>query len=363
MSASPEEISAAYRRKARVLHPDVPNTGNTDAFVAVKQAYDVVGNAHARADYDRLARRQAVEAIEPGELPPPRSYNIQDGPTRAPRAADVPKAVWVVLGTVLVVGIYEVVQHLTMLPPLPPRVEIRPNAPVVAPATAEAQRLATYGPKPVRMPGVPNYYVVPGAGTTVIWRRDEARNAYVSSGQLPPFSAIQALRLFRQNGLVEFKTGDTATAFVEASRLAPGDLGTARRAYCAYNAGPAPGNGEILRQTGTGRGHLELDNRTTQPAVVKLRDAAGTVVLSTYLAPGSHVDLDGIPEGRYRPDFAIGELWSRACNGFAAGMRAQRLGGLFSLDALTPLSIPPDLPGEPAPADIPDLAFERDEKG
>lgn len=363
MSASPEEISAAYRRKARLLHPDVPGTGNTDAFVALKQAYDIVGNPHARNDYDRLARLRAQAAIEPAERPPARTVHVQTGPTRNPRAGDVPMAVWAVLGTVLIVGVYEIVRHLTMLPPLPPREVIRPNAPVVAPASAEAQRLAAYGPKPLRLPGTPNYYVVPAAGATVVYRRDDARNAYVAAGQLPPFSAIQALRLFRQNGLVEFKVNDTTTAFIEASRLAPGDLGAARRAYCAYNAGPAPGNGEILRQTAIGRGHLELDNRTTQPAVVKLRDAAGTVVISTYLAPGAHVDLDGIPEGRYRPDFAIGELWSRACNGFAAGMRAQRLAGLFSLDALTPLSIPPDLPGELPPADIPDLAFERDEKG
>ena len=82
--------------------------------------------------------------------------------------------------------------------------------------------------------------------------------------------------------------------------------------------------------------------------------------ITTYLAPNGHVTIEGLPEGRYRPDFAIGELWSRACQSFAAGMRAQRLSGYFTLNALTPLTIPPDAAGEPPPTDISDQTFERD---
>jgi len=47
---------------------------------------------------------------------------------------------------------------------------------------------------------------------------------------------------------------------------------------------------------------------------VKLRDAAGTAILSTYLAPGGHTRIEGLPDGKYRPDYAIGEFWSRACS-------------------------------------------------
>ena len=290
-----------------------------------------------------------------------RRASMPAAPIRNPRVADVPIAVWAVLGTVLAVGIFEVVRHLQMLPSLPARSEIRATAPIVAPATPEAQRLLAYGPSPLRLPGSPNYYIVPAAGVAVVWQFDEPRKAYIPTGQLPPFSSVQALRLNRQNGLVEVRVSATANAFIEAARLTPGDPSAAHRAYCAYNTGPAPGNGEIMRQIGTGKGRLELDNRTTQPAVVKLRDAAGTTVLTTYLSPGAHIDVEGVPEGHYRPDFAIGELWSRACQSFAAGMRAQRLSGFFSLAALTPLTIPPDLPGEPLPADISDQTFERDQ--
>ncbi len=339
----------------------MPGTGNTDAFVAAKRSYDVLNNSRTRAEYDRAARRAALESVEPGEIPPMRPTHMAAAPIRNPRVADVPIAVWAVLGTVLVVGIFEIVRHLLMLSPLPPHREIRANAPIVTPASPEVARILAYGPTPLRLPGNPNYYIVPAAGGTVVWRYDEPRKAFVPAGQLPPFSSVQALRLNRQNGLVEVRIGDAANGFIEAARLTPGDAAAAHRAYCAHNTGPAPGNGEILHQSGTGKGRLALDNRTTQPAVVKLRDSAGTTVLTTYLAPGAHVEVEGLPEGRYRPDFAIGELWSRACQSFAAGMRAQRLSGFFTLAALTPLTIPPDLPGEPFPVDIPDQAFERDQ--
>ena len=55
-AATPEAITAAFRRKARMVHPDVPGTGDAAAFIRVKQAYDVLGDAYRRAAYDRSAR-------------------------------------------------------------------------------------------------------------------------------------------------------------------------------------------------------------------------------------------------------------------------------------------------------------------
>ena len=54
--APPEAVHAAYRRKARLLHPDIPGTGSADAFMAVKEAYDVLADPLRRAAYDRAAR-------------------------------------------------------------------------------------------------------------------------------------------------------------------------------------------------------------------------------------------------------------------------------------------------------------------
>jgi hypothetical protein len=115
-----------------------------------------------------------------------------------------------------------------------------------------------------------------------------------------------------------------------------------------------------LERNGSGSGHLKLNNRTTEPSVMKLRNQAGAVVVSVFLAPGGHVELDGLPDIRFGPEFAVGEFWSRACRTFAAGMRAQRVPGLFSLEALTPLTIPPDLPGGAQPVDIPERAFNQE---
>jgi hypothetical protein len=92
--------------------------------------------------------------------------------------------------------------------------------------------------------------------------------------------------------------------------------------------------------------------------VVKLRDAAGTVVAAVFLGPGSRVQVNGLPEGLYRPEFAIGEVWSRACNLFAAGMRARRMDAAVELPGETHIVVAPD-GGEPAASDISDQAFEQ----
>src|SRR5580698_4214129 len=64
-SASRADIVAAFRVKARLLHPDVPKTGNSVAFVAVKQAYDVLSNVERHAAYDRGASKAADNDVEP----------------------------------------------------------------------------------------------------------------------------------------------------------------------------------------------------------------------------------------------------------------------------------------------------------
>jgi molecular chaperone DnaJ len=69
-TASDEEISRAYRRLARRLHPDV-NPGDKEAeerFKEVSAAYDVIGDALKRKEYDearRLLRAGAGAAFGP----------------------------------------------------------------------------------------------------------------------------------------------------------------------------------------------------------------------------------------------------------------------------------------------------------
>ena len=118
---------------------------------------------------------------------------------------------------------------------------------------------------------------------------------------------------------------DGGSGFIDAARLAPGDRVIARRAYCAYNAGPSPRNGEVLGRHGDGAARIEISNRGPQPVMVKLRDASGQAAATVFVAPGNSAIVENLPDTVYRPEFATGELWSGACNSFAAGMRAQRL--------------------------------------
>ena len=351
-SALAETITAAYRRKARLVHPDVPVTGSADAFLELKQAYDVLIHADRRAAYDRLAEREAARGRgpwrpgeqEPGEIGAMPFSDMTAPPTRHPRLRDLPVAVWAGMAVLLLVGLIEVGLHLTASPPPARRDPI--------PATAWEV------PPPVRMAGTPNFYIVPTATPAVLWREDPARHALVPWGMLPPFSAVQGLRLFKANGMVEVKVNDSANGFVEAGRLTPGDAAAAARAWCTYNAGPTPENGEVLTHMVKGGATLSIDNRSGQPAVVKLRTPEGAIIASVFLGPDGPATLEGLPEGPARLDFATGEVWSRACHGFVAGMRARRLPAAFPIARNARLAIPPDA-AVPV-TELPDQAFEQE---
>ncbi|OMO87426.1 hypothetical protein CCACVL1_09069 [Corchorus capsularis] len=57
MGATCQEIKSAYRRLARVLHPDVSANGQNNAtaheFIKVHEAYATLSDPEKRADYDR----------------------------------------------------------------------------------------------------------------------------------------------------------------------------------------------------------------------------------------------------------------------------------------------------------------------
>jgi hypothetical protein len=363
-AATQAEIVAAFRGRARLLHPDVPKTGNAGAFMVVKQAYDVLSNREHRSAYDRKAKAAVLDALEPEVIQVPRpGYSTgtdwaATGRIRPPRLFDLSVMLWVGLAVFLCVCVYQATAHL-LAPSRTVHDEIPPNAATVAPLSPSAHQAVLYGPAPMRLAGTPNFYVAPAATPAVLWRLDAEHSILVPVGQIPPFSSVQAIRLIRQNGMLEVLTNDHANGFISADHLTPGNAAAARRAYCGYNAGPTPHDGELLERRGDGDGTLEMENRAVQPVVVKLRDATGAVALSVFLGPGGHAAFDGLPHGIYHPEFAIGELWSRACNSFAAGMRARRMDAAVTVPGASPLVVAGEA-GEPVAADISDQAFERD---
>ena len=61
-SASAEAIKAAYRKKAAQYHPDKnPSPDAAARFREVQQAYEVLGDAQRRKDYDDYRQRSLIE--------------------------------------------------------------------------------------------------------------------------------------------------------------------------------------------------------------------------------------------------------------------------------------------------------------
>lgn len=339
--AAGDAITAAFRRRARVVHPDVPGTGDAAAFVALKAAYDVLADPLQRAAYDRSGRPASPPAwmTEPSSTaaPAPRSSRL-----------DLTLSIWVGLLGVATVVVVAVMLRLAGAP--------EPTAPRHLQAPPAARRLP---PAPVRLAGTPNHYVAPGAGSATLWRMAAGiGNRLVPAGRIPPFTVVHALGLIADRGLMAVALAGGEVGYLDAARLVPGDAAAARQAFCTDQAGAPPGNAELLaRRGGGGSARLLIRNRGEEPAVVKLRDRNGRTEASVFVAPGMPVTVIGLPDGPWQADVAVGEVWSRACGLFAAGMRAQRLGRIQPGSELT---VPAELSDGVAPVDIPDQTFAGD---
>ncbi|KAJ6931555.1 chaperone protein [Populus alba x Populus x berolinensis] len=69
MGATCTEIKTAYRRLARVLHPDVAANGQREdtayEFIRVHEAYETLSDPEKRADYDRSLYRRGRQMSSP----------------------------------------------------------------------------------------------------------------------------------------------------------------------------------------------------------------------------------------------------------------------------------------------------------
>lgn len=355
--ASPTDIAAAYRRQARTLHPDIPVTGSLDRFLAVKQAYDLLSDPDKRTSYDRTARRADSHPRESPETQFPHPPTMVEPPMRRPRFSDMPTGVWIGFALLIILCAQQLFSRLSTVRPEP--IDNRP----ATSAAVKVDRIVEASPIP-RQPGIlagiPNHYTTPGPGPATMWRHEPEGNRLVPIGRLEPFTPVQALRLFRSPGMMEIRVSETANGFVQAARLAQGNLAASRRAFCIFHAGPQPTGAGELAQTASGSVTLTAKNRDASPAVIKLRDATGLLVAAIYLPPGDETRIAGLPDTPVQVDFAHGEVWSQACGGFAVGQRAWRIPAFQPLASLTPLVIPPDPSVPNQPVELSDQAFLAD---
>ena len=73
-TASTKEIKAAYKRLARLRHPDL-NGGSAEAFVQISHARDILLDPKSRAEHD--AQRHAA-APGPGAFSTPAIRSVKD---------------------------------------------------------------------------------------------------------------------------------------------------------------------------------------------------------------------------------------------------------------------------------------------
>lgn len=344
-TAPAQTISAAFRAAARRYHPDVPGTGNAAAFIRASEAYEVLGDPVRRAAYDRSARI----AEEPGPtrtapvevpIPPSSSWRPPTGLLLGLCAGCAGLA-----GLALVIFFARLETSATPAPSASYRdIAATPSSPV-SPL-----------PRSAPVEGMRQGYILPSGEPATLWHMTGPEDRFVPAGEVAAFTPVTVRRILPEHGMAEVVGSDGREGFVAASRLAPGDAREAERARCIDVAGPPPSNNEVLAHHGEGPARAVFENHRDEPVVVKLRDSAGAAAASVFVAPGAAAALDRLPPGPYHMEYAYGELWSRGCRRFVAGMRAQRLQTAEKLGTAEARYVLPPENG----IDEPDEAFTRD---
>lgn len=309
---SPAELKAAFRRRARELHPDAL-TGDSAGFMRLKEAYDVLSDPLQRSAYDRTMHFMGN----------PRGAGIRAAPS-SPRKMRPRQGQWFAGAGVAVIGVAMgliaarhqpsrhggAAPHLSITGALPGGLSLPLPVPFATPDVL------------VQEPG--DHYVVPRDGAATVWEGG-------SNGRLRRLGRLAAFTSVRvappgtpaPDGLTPIVLRGGAVAYVDAGRLMPGSTKAARQARCAYDAGPPPTNGEVLPGGSSGRARATLSNASSTPAVVTLRGSAPRDVARIYVAPNDEAHVTGLPPGPWTAEAAFGDLWSRACDSFVAGERVQ----------------------------------------
>ncbi|HUC04338.1 MAG TPA: molecular chaperone DnaJ [Acidimicrobiales bacterium] len=76
-TASDKEITRAYRKLAKQYHPDA-NPGSEERFKEISAAYDVLGDAEKRKEYDEVRKHGPMSGVFGGGSPGGGSFRVED---------------------------------------------------------------------------------------------------------------------------------------------------------------------------------------------------------------------------------------------------------------------------------------------
>jgi hypothetical protein len=346
-------VTASYRQQAKLLHPDMPGTGNAEAFMRLQAAYQILGDPERRRAYDQGAGNREAAAKRPAWRQEATELAFTPAFSWRP-----PRFVGIALGVVTLLAVAQVA--IILLRPAPTPAARAPMVEASAPAAP-----ARLQPIPPLSRSAGDHFVTPGTGPAVLWQRAPERPGYVPAGHLEAFATVALLRRVPKDGQADGQTDERAeirtaagqVGYVETARLLAGDARAARRAACLHHAGPPLRGGQSLVHRGSGPVRVSVENREDRPALFKLRDGQDIAAAALYLAPRSSATIADLPVGTYRAEFAVGDLWSHACGMFMAGMRAQRFPAAQEISgAMRFILPPPDIQA----LDITDEAFSRE---
>ena len=98
-NATPAEITSAWRRVARRLHPDVTKTTTTaEQFIAAQRAYETLSDSALRKNYDRQNHIDATVAASPWQFqdtPPAPTWTSYTPPPKPTKAKKKPTGEYV----------------------------------------------------------------------------------------------------------------------------------------------------------------------------------------------------------------------------------------------------------------------------
>jgi hypothetical protein len=139
-----------------------------------------------------------------------------------------------------------------------------------------------------------------------------------------PFENFRVLAGRGSNGYERVLTHNGTVGYLPKGSILYGDGMTDLMGRCFPNGSVHASNGTIFLQTRSGPHTLTVTNGLSSDAVVKLRNPAGSTVISFYVTADSKVTIDSIPEGTFAIEFATGASFSPTCGYFLRNMSSQR---------------------------------------